>query len=505
MNILEEFDFYQNIQNHFNLRCFNMKTKIREGITGIKNGESIHKRAFLIFATLFALLYTQYSFSQNPKIKCYFNHPVNTNVSSGINATYLNATFDDTVAAYINRAKYTIDIAQYDYLATGTSSVLVIATAINNAYARGVVIRWIYDGSSTNSGLSFINSNIKTLASPVGGVYGIMHNKFMVLDVNSSNANDAFLWTGSYDWSDQQTTGDYNNMLIVQDQNVALAYYNQFNQMWGGSGPSPNLTNSKFSVYKTPSAATSFTVAGTPVEVYFSPMDNSQNRILSTINSTNNEMFFGIYTFTDNTIANAIKNKYNAGKAVHGIMDQYSNTFAAYATLNPVMGANLKLYTGTKTYHNKIMIVDFLHASSDPQVFTGSFNWTASAENNNDEGSIVIHDSIITNQYYQSLCKNFTDVGGAACPAIIGIEEYDYGQMQCAVYPNPFTNEINIDVKRGGERLVVKITDPLGKLVLEKETYYTNHLQVSVEGLSPGIYFVVVNEGSSSFIKKIVK
>ncbi|HXB39720.1 MAG TPA: phospholipase D-like domain-containing protein [Bacteroidia bacterium] len=443
--------------------------------------------------------------SQNPKIKCYFNHPVNTNVSSGVNAVYLNSTFDDTVAAYINRAKYTIDIAQYDYLSTGSSGVNIIAVAINNAYARGVVIRWIYNGSSGNTGLGLINSNIKKLASPTTSAYGIMHNKFMVIDVNSSNANDAFLWTGSYDWSDQQTVGDYNNMVIIQDQNVAMTYYNQFNQMWGGSGPSPNSANSKFGVYKSPSAVTSFTVAGTPVQVYFSPMDNSQNHILSTINSTNNEMFFGIYTFTDNTIANTIKNKYNAGNAVHGIMDQYSTTFAAYSTLNPVLGTNLKVYTSSNTYHNKIMLVDFLHPASDPQVFTGSFNWTASAENNNDEGSVVIHDSVIVNQYYQSLCKNFTDMGGTACPAINGIEAYDYGQMQCAVYPNPFSDEITVDVKNSGEKLTIRITDPLGKTVLEKEGYYTNRMKINTSALSHGIYFVRVFDGSNSFIQKIIK
>lgn len=451
------------------------------------------------------LLCCSISFSQNQKIKCYFNHAVNTNVSTGVNAVYLNGTFCDTVAALIDRAKYTIDIAQYDYLATGTSGVLVIATAINNAYNRGVAIRWIHDGASTNSGLSFINSNIPTLASPTSSAYGIMHNKFMVIDVNSADPNDPILWTGSYDWSDQQTTGDYNNMVIIQDQNVALAYYAQFNQMWGSSGPTPNLSNSKFGVYKSPSAATSFTVNGTPVEVYFSPMDNSQNHILSTINSTNNEMFFGIYTFTDNTIANAIKNKYNAGKAVHGIMDQYSNTYAPYSTLNPVMGTNLKVYTGTKIYHNKIMLVDYLHPASDPQVFTGSFNWTASAENNNDEGSVVIHDSIIANQYYQSLCKNFTDVGGTACPAINGIADYDYGQMQCVVYPSPCDEKLNIDIKQGARKMLVRIVDALGSTICEKEMDAVNHFEMNVHYLESGVYFVSVFDGNRSYIQKIIK
>ncbi|HWY37283.1 MAG TPA: phospholipase D-like domain-containing protein, partial [Bacteroidia bacterium] len=190
--------------------------------------------------------------AQNPKIKVYFNHAVNTSVSSGTNAVYITGSISaDTIAAYINRAKYTVDIAQYDYTSSSSSHVKIIATAINNASARGVVVRWIYDGSSSNTGLSFITwtTNVNKLASPVQSGY-IMHNKFMVIDVNSPNPNDAFLWTGSYDWSDSQMMSDYNNMVIVQDQNVALAYYNEFNKMWGGTGATPVTANEKFSANK---------------------------------------------------------------------------------------------------------------------------------------------------------------------------------------------------------------------------------------------------------------
>src|ERR1035437_8517739 len=364
---------------------------------------------FFFFLSLYSILYTQYSYSQNPKIKCYFNHPVNTAVSSGTNAIY-TLGFADTIAAYINRAKYTVDIAQYDFTASSSAHEKIIATAINSANSRGVVVRWIYDGSSSNTGLSLVtwNATANKLASPVISGY-IMHDKFMVVDVNSSTTTDAILWTGSYDWSDYQTTGDYNNMVVVQDKNVALAYYNEFNKMWGGTGATPVTANEKFSTAKSISTTTSFTVNGTPVQVYFSPKDSPQTHLLNTINSANNELAFGIYTFTDNTVANAIKTKYTGGVAAFGIEDQFSNTYTPYTTLSASMGANFKVYTGTNIYHNKVMIVDQLHPASDPQVFTGSYNWSASGANSNDEGTIILHDATITNQYYQSLCKNFTD------------------------------------------------------------------------------------------------
>ena len=45
------------------------------------------------------------------RIAVYFNRPVNTAVSGGVDAVYLNSAFADTIIAYINRANYTIDVA----------------------------------------------------------------------------------------------------------------------------------------------------------------------------------------------------------------------------------------------------------------------------------------------------------------------------------------------------------------------------------------------------------
>src|ERR1700739_632245 len=95
---------------------------------------SISKRVFFKFGFtvslfLFSILFTQYSFAQNPKIKCYFNHPVNNAVSTTTNAICLNTAFLDTLIAYINRAKYTIDFCVYDYYITPGDGMDVLATA----------------------------------------------------------------------------------------------------------------------------------------------------------------------------------------------------------------------------------------------------------------------------------------------------------------------------------------------------------------------------------------
>ncbi|HEV7230434.1 MAG TPA: phospholipase D-like domain-containing protein [Bacteroidia bacterium] len=446
--------------------------------------------------------------AQNPKIKVYFNRLVNTAVSTGTPAVYLHNSMADTIAAYIKRSKYSVDIAQYDYSASSSGSTMaVIANACNAAQARGVVVRWIYDGSQPNSGLTLLNSGVNKLASPVTTGY-IMHDKFTVIDVNSANASDAYILTGSNDWGVTQTDSCYNNLVVFQDKPLANAYYLEFNKMWGGTGATPVSANSKFGTAKTHSAVNSFNVNGTTVELFFSPKDSAEAHLAKAINTVNNELFFGIYTFTSTTIANLIKTKYQGGISAFGIMDSYSQTNTPYTTLSPVMGANLKVFTGATTYvvyHNKTMLIDPLSPSSDPQVFTGSYNWTSAGTAANDENSIIIHDATITNEYYQSFCHNFTDVGGTACPNIAtGIEEAE-NASSLNLYPNPFTDELTIRLGSLAQHAKIRVFDRLGRTVLEEERSNTQEMILSLPGLGTGMYVVALDTDGQIRYRKVLK
>lgn len=381
------------------------------------------KRNIQIAIALLTILIAQSAIAQNNKIKCYFNKPVNNGLATVSNAIYLNGTFPDTIAAYINRAKFTLDIAVYNTTSNGTDIIKnKILTAVNNAYARGVVIRWVYDSSSSNTGLQYLNSSIPKIGSPTGSSYGIMHNKFIVIDVNSVNADDAFVISGSYNFSVQQTNTDYNNIIVIQNKDVATAYYNEFNKFWGGTANTPNFAASTFGKYKTTSVAHYFNVNGTQVQVHFSPKDTCAKYLKNVIASADNDLTFGIYTFTDNAIATPILNKFNSGVTVRGIMDVFSQSYTPYTTLSTPLGNNLVNYTGTGIYHNKVMIADALKGSSDAQIQTGSFNWSTSAQTVNDENILIIHDSVVANMYYQSLCKNISDNGGTPCVSPLPVE-----------------------------------------------------------------------------------
>src|SRR4029077_8611333 len=108
------------------------------------------------------------------------------------------------------------------------------------AYNRGVKIRWICNSIDSskgfnnaitpNYGLALINKNIPLLQSPSGGSYGIMHNKFVIIDGRSSNPDAPILWTGSMNWEPGQIDKDMHNIIIIQDSAVAHAYLTEFNQ-----------------------------------------------------------------------------------------------------------------------------------------------------------------------------------------------------------------------------------------------------------------------------------
>lgn len=446
-----------------------------------------------------------FSFSQNianGKIKIYFNKPVNNAVSNGINAVYLNKTADDTLVTYINRAKKTLDIAVYNY--SQTSNIANIANAVNAAYTRGVKVRWIYDGSQTNLGLPALNSGIPKLASPTSASYGIMHNKFMVIDANSSNTDDSYVWTGSSNWSEDQIFNAVNNFIIIQDQPLAKAYLIEFNEMWGDTGMISNASNSKFGPDKSNNSPHNFTVGGVNIELYFSPSDQTNKQILASINSADKELFFGVYTFTDSLDATAINAKYNQGLNVYGIIDSFSVPFRAYNILSPVLQTNLEVYDiGTSIYHSKMLLVDPNVISSDPLVLTGSHNWSKSADTKNDENTLIIHDATVANIYYQSFSQNFKDLGGVLPTAIQDLSESTF-----TLYPNPSNGNFTVTFsEKNSHPGKCELYDLSGRMVLHQEiTSPTDKLQFQIdETVSSGTYFIHFFPQGSTQLISIVK
>jgi PLD-like domain/Secretion system C-terminal sorting domain len=463
----------------------------------------------MIKSIVFTFFITIISFSANAgnKFRYYFNHPVDNSVSRGVNAVYLNNCMADTLVAYINRSMYTLDIAVYDYI---QGSFANIATAVNNAYSRGVQVRWIFDSSSSNTGLSLINSAINRLGSPTSGAYGIMHCKFMVVDGNSPNPNDAIVWTGSTNWTSNQFNSDYNNVVIVQDSALAHAYIAEFNMMWGGTGLVPNTSLSKFGPHKTDLGRHNFTIDGNHVELYFSPSDGTNSHIQSTISTADKDLYFAMYAFTDNGDASLIMSKNSSGVYVAGIDDNFSNSYSPYTTFSAGLGSNFKVYSGFGIYHNKFLIVDPSDLCSDPIVLTGSHNWSVSADTKNDENTLIIHNDTAANIYYQSFRANFTSLSGSlSLVAGCGLETPLQTKIidDINVYPNPSSGEISIRYELSSQQFAsVVVYNVMGRKIAslancELQATGSHSYQFVAD---KGLYVVQFDFGNEHFSKKVL-
>jgi phospholipase D-like protein/type IX secretion system substrate protein len=456
------------------------------------------KSISLVILFIFALRVDIYG---QAKIQAYFNNPVNNSLSTGINAVYLpSGSMADTIVAYINRAKYTLDIAQYDYNQSSNYGAYAnIATAVNNAYSRGVTVRWIYDGSSSNTGLSALNSGIHTLGSPTSSAYGIMHDKFIIIDVNSSNPGDAIISTGSEDWSSEMFYKDYNNILFIRDAALAQAFTAEFNMMWGSATATPNSSLSKFGPYKTDLGSHTFTIAGHTVELYFSPSDNTDGHVGNCILTADTDLYVGVYDMTRTGDATDIVTMKNKGVYTLAVVDQYTPTTSSSvnSTLGTGLGTNYVVYKGSYLYHNKMMIVDPSDVCSDPQVLTGSYNWTTSGTQYNDENILIIHNDTLANIYYQSFIQNFTTIGGGSFTTVPGcintktsVQALSNPQLKTIIYPNPATSILTISA--GYKIKVVELVNPVGQLVYHNE-YDAEQVHADVSSLPPGVYFAKIN------------
>ena len=336
-------------------------------------------------------------------IRTYFTRPVDTTVATGPAAKQIYRLVDDTCIAYINKAKYSIDIAIYNFNVEGISN---IANPLNAAFNRGVKVRVITDGGTNNSAIPELVAGIGRLPRPV--TTGIMHNKFMVIDGQSTNQLDPIVWTGSCNWTDQNINTDANNVLFIQDASLAKVYTIEFNEMFGSTTVVPNASLAKFGPAKSDNTPHELVIGNRRVEVFFSPSDGVNQQIVNHINTANSDIEIGTMLITRKVISDAIIAKASAGVSSRVVITNRSTSDATVvANLTSALGANFKEYHEQGLLHSKVMIVDQSNLTSDPFVWTGSHNWSDAANVSNDENSIVIHDGAICNLYYQEFKKRF--------------------------------------------------------------------------------------------------
>jgi phosphatidylserine/phosphatidylglycerophosphate/cardiolipin synthase-like enzyme len=418
----------------------------------------------------------------------YFTRPVDNSVSNGSNATFINDAIDDTLINYIGRATESIDMAIYDF---NNVDVADIAAALNNAFTSGIDIRVIYDTTWTEVNLAnLLSPAIHSIVAPVTSEYGIMHNKFVIIDAAVSDPDLPIVWTGSTNFEYLNMYKFANNVIIVQDKSLAITYTLEFNEMWGSSTMSPDITESRFGPYKTDNTPHKFIIGASEVGCYFSPSDRTTSMILNTMESADDELLVNTMLITRSDIGYKMSDVYGNGVSLKVIVhDKASCSSTVVNILEGLIGDDFKEYGESEgMLHNKLMIVDPNDSSSDPTVLTGSHNWSNNAENKNDENTLIIHNATLANEYYQEFMERYNN----------GIPLHsDYvkitAEKEALVFPNPASSAFNIVITGSQpEDLVITVYNLEGKAVTEYLVLIANGkntINIPVDH-SSGIYFI---------------
>jgi phosphatidylserine/phosphatidylglycerophosphate/cardiolipin synthase-like enzyme len=281
---------------------------------------------------------------------------------------------DEIIANEIDQARLTVDVAAYSL------DLWSIRDALIHAHQRGVVVRMVMESDNMD------NQEVQQILDagiPIIGDQqeGLMHNKFVIID-------RAIVWTGSMNFTVGGAYKDNNNLLRIQSGKVAQDYTSEFEEMFIHHLFGPDAKNN------TPYPK--LAIDGIPTEIYFSPDDKVERRIVALIKNAQESINFLAYTFTSNDIGDAILKRAEAGISVAGVMDGSQVNSSQGSEYDPFQQAGLDVrLDGNQTglMHHKVIIID------KAIIITGSYNFSASAEESNDENVVIIFNSILAAKY----------------------------------------------------------------------------------------------------------
>ena len=255
-----------------------------------------------------------------------------------------------------------------------------VAEALIRAGERGVRVRLVTD---TDYKEARGTTMLREAGLPVitDGQSSLMHNKFIIIDGQT-------VWTGSWNLTQNGTYRNNNNVVIIQSAKLAENYTLEFEEMaihrqFGITSPDivphPNIY-----------------ISGTRVETFFEPEGDARGRIIDLVEAAESSVHFMAFTFTDDDMAAAIIAQHRRGRVVKGVIEARNiadrgSDFALFQDAGVDVLADGNPYM----LHHKVIILD------EAIVVTGSYNFSLSAANVNDENVLIIHSPDIAARYVQ--------------------------------------------------------------------------------------------------------
>ncbi|MBI9046619.1 MAG: DUF1669 domain-containing protein [Anaerolineaceae bacterium] len=301
-------------------------------------------------------------------IKIYFTNP-STNQNE----------LESELIRDIEEAEFHIDVAMYNL------SLENIANALIQAHQNGIRVRIVTDSNALD------HQQFKRLSASGIPIVGdqrerSMHNKFLIID-------DHEVWTGSLNLTWTGMYEDHNHMINIRSSKLAENYISEFEEMFiegffGPGGPA-NIPHPHISL------------DNIVVETYFSPENHPGVQIERLIMEAEESIHFMAFSFTADNLSEALVSQHQQGIHIQGIMDQQqaaSNTGGEYQNFLDA-GLDVNLDKNPGQMHHKVMVIDGWI------VILGSYNFSRSAEEFNDENLLILFSSEIAEKYLEEFSR----------------------------------------------------------------------------------------------------
>lgn len=277
----------------------------------------------------------------------------------------------------IKNSKTTFYGAFYDI-----SSVKITRELIS-AHNRGVDVKLVTENDTfSGDAISELTESGIPIVTDTGS--GLMHNKFAVID-------GSYIFTGSYNTTDNGSSRNNNNALLIHSAELADIYYSEFSEMFDSGIFGNKKEEGAFSELQKKYYVK---LDDMNINVYFAPEDNVEKIIFGRIKKAKKSIRFMQFSFTSDKIGEAIIEKFKEGVQVMGVFEKRgSGTEYSEYTKMKIENIPVRLDGNRYVMHHKVIIID------DTRVITGSFNLSKNANNRNDENIIIIDSSELASKY----------------------------------------------------------------------------------------------------------
>jgi len=275
---------------------------------------------------------------------------------------------DEIIARDVAQATRQVDVAAFDLDAEPLVDALIALEADD------VTVRVVTD--SDNEDLSSIRRLRRNGISVVtDDRSALMHNKFIVID-------DVVVWTGSLNYTSNGAYCNNNNAVRIVSDRLAANYTTEMDEMYEQRSFGPRSPDN------TPRQQVR--ISRILVENYFAPEEEIAPVIARVIENGRSEILFMAFSFTHEEIGEALLERAENNVTVRGVFEKVGSEtpFSYYPVFRDAAlpALSVRQDGNPRIMHHKVFVVD------REIVIFGSFNFSASANDSNDENVLIVHD-----------------------------------------------------------------------------------------------------------------